>query len=111
MDDTAPSETEQLILLALLRLGDDAYGVSVREEIEHRAGRTVSIAAVYAALDRMERRGQVETWLSEPTPERGGRAKKHFRITAAGAAALEAARATMDRMWEGLEGHPDLVDG
>lgn len=111
MADTPLNEIEQLILLALVRLGDDAYGVTVREEIEERAGRAVSIAAVYAALDRLEGRGMVETWLSDPTPERGGRAKKHFRITAGGAQALQAARASMDRMWEGLEGHPDLADG
>lgn len=99
----ALNETEQLVLLALARLRDEAYGVTVRQEIEERSGHPISIAAVYAALDRLERRGFAESWLAEPTPERGGRAKKHFRPTASGAEAVEAARAAMDRMWEGLD--------
>ncbi len=97
------NETEQFVLLALARLAADAYGVTIRQEIEERSGRPVSIAAVYAALERLERRDYATAWLSEPTPERGGRAKKHFRLTSSGAAALEAARGAMDRMWEGLE--------
>lgn len=105
------TETEQLVLLALVRLGEDAYGVPVRAEIEARSGRAVSLAAVYAALDRLEARGQVESWLSEPLPERGGRARKHFRISAAGAAALWQSREVMARMWKGLEPHPDLRVG
>ena len=96
------SETEQLVLLALARLGEDAYGVSVRREIEERGGRALSIAAVYNALDRLERRGCADSWLSEPLPERGGRARKHFQITPAGADALRAARGVMERMWDGL---------
>lgn len=107
MADTL-TETEQLVLLALLRLGEEAYGVPVRAEIEARSGREVSLAAVYAALDRMERRGLVDSWLSEPLPERGGRARKHFRLTPVGAAALREAREVMERMWSGLEPHPDL---
>ncbi len=97
------NETEQLVLLALARLREDAYGVTVHQEIENRSGRPVSIAAVYAAADRLERRGFVECWLSDPTPERGGRAKKHFRVNAAGIKALEAAREAMEQMWEGLD--------
>ncbi len=108
MTDHAINEMEQLILLALVRLGDDAYGVTVREEIEARAGRAVSIAAVYAALDRLEKRGFVESWVSAPTSVRGGRAKKHFRVTAEGAAAVRGARHRLDEMWQGLELHPDL---
>lgn len=102
------TETEQMVLLALLRLGEEAYGVPVRAEIEERGGREVSLAAVYAALDRMESRGLVSSWLSEPLRERGGRARKHFRITAAGAVALRESRDVMKRMWKGLEVHPDL---
>jgi len=108
MPSDALTETEQLVLLALVRLGAEAYGVPVRTEIEARTGREVSLAAVYAALDRMERRGFVETWLSEPLPERGGRARKHFRLLPAGAQALREARDVMERMWRGLEPHPDL---
>lgn len=110
MTDAHLNELEQLILLALVRLADDAYGVSVREEIEARARRAFSIAAIYAALERLERRGYVETWLSAPTAERGGRAKKHFRIKAAGATALRRARASMEAMWAGLESHPELPE-
>lgn len=110
MRDAILNDLEQLILLALLRIGDDAYGVSVREEIEARARRSVSIAAIYAALERLEQRGYVDTWLSPPTGQRGGRAKKHFRVTPAGAAALRRARAGMEAMWAGLESHPELIE-
>lgn len=102
-DGDSLNDLEQMVLLALARLGPDGYGVTIREEIERRAGRPVSIAAVYAALDRMERRRLVRSWLSDPTPERGGRAKKHFRIEPAGVALLHEARAAMERMWEGLD--------
>jgi PadR family transcriptional regulator len=102
------NEMEQLILLALVRLGDEAYGVTVRDEIEATAGRAVSIAAVYAALDRMERRRWVKAWYSDPSPARGGRAKKHFRITRRGVAAVRAAREAMDRMWRGVDLELDL---
>lgn len=110
MSELNINEMEQLVLLALVRLGEGAYGVPIREEIEGRAGRSVSIAAVYAALDRLEGRGLIDSWLSTPTPERGGRAKKHFAISAEGATALREARAAMARMWEGVELEPDLAD-
>jgi len=107
MSSTKINEMEQLVLLALARLGEGAYGVPVREEIEGRSRRSVSIAAVYSALDRLEQRGLIESWVSAPLPERGGRAKKHFRMCAAGVAALLAARESMNQMWEGLELSPD----
>ena len=97
------SEVEQYVLLALLRLGDDAYGMTVRQQIEERSGRPASIAAVYAALDRLEQSGLVSSWRSEPTARRGGRAKKHFKILPEGALALRAAREAMNRMWEGVD--------
>lgn len=102
MTPVALNEIEQLILLALLRLGDEAYGVPIRNEIEDRSGRVVSPATVYAALDRLETRGLVEAWFSDPLPERGGRARKHFALTPAGATALRDAREVMDRMWKGV---------
>lgn len=102
------NEVDQLVLLALVRIGAGAYGVTIRAEIETRSEKPVSMAAVYSALDRLERRGLAESWLSNPKPERGGRAKKHFKITAAGAAELREARGVMAKMWEGLEMHPDL---
>ena len=102
------NEVDQMVMLALVRLESDAYGVTIRAEIESRSERSVSMAAVYSALDRLERRGYAQSLLSSPTSERGGRAKKHFRITAEGAAELRQARGVMARMWEGLEMHPDL---
>ena len=102
------TEFEQLVLLGLVRLGSNAYGVTVREEIEARTGRSISAAATYAALDRLERRGYVSSWVSEATAVRGGRAKKHFELQTAGAAALRASQAVMAKMWEGLEADRDL---
>jgi PadR family transcriptional regulator PadR len=81
-------EFEHIIVLALLRLEDRAYGVTVRQEIELRTDREVSIGAVYATLDRLERKGYVTSYLGDPTPERGGRSKRFFRITAEGVAAV-----------------------
>ena len=102
------TEFEQMILLAVVRLGDEAYGVSICDEIEGRVERAISVAAAYTALERMETRGLVRSWTAESTPVRGGRAKKHFEILPVGAAALRESRHAMTRMWEGLEGHRDL---
>src|ERR1044071_9054581 len=77
-------EFEHLVILALLRLGDRAYGVTVRQEIELRAGREVSIGAIYATLERLQRKGYVRSALGEPTRERGGRSKRFFRVTGKG---------------------------
>lgn len=95
------NQTELFVLLSLPRL-DDAYGVSIREEIEERAGREFSITAVYAALERLEQYGYAESALSDPLPERGGRARKNFRLTKAGMAALESEREALARMFDGL---------
>ena len=95
-------EFEQLVLLALLRLGDEAYGMTVRREIGERASRDVSIGAVYATLDRLEEKGLVKSRLGEPTDERGGRAKKCFTMTGAGARALERSQDAVRQMLEGL---------
>ena len=102
------TEFEQMILLAVVRLGEEAYGVSICDEIEGRVDRTISVAAAYTALERMEARGLVRSWTAESTPVRGGRAKKHFEILPGGATALRESRHAMARMWEGLEGHSDL---
>ena len=91
-----------LALLALERLGDDAYGVTVSEDIASILGRDVSMAAVYAALDRLERRGLVRGSLSDPRPERGGRARRYFAPTRAGREALRAERALATKMWQGV---------
>jgi DNA-binding PadR family transcriptional regulator len=96
-------EFEQLVLLALLHLGDAAYAVAAREEIERRTGRRASRGAVYVTLDRLEKKGYLESWLADPTPRRGGRAKRCFRVRPEGLAALRHSRATLQRMWTGLE--------
>ena len=73
-------EFEQLLLFALVRLGDDAYGVAIRQEVERRTGRMISAGAVYTALDRLEGRGFVSSRVGDPTPQRGGRRKRHYRL-------------------------------
>jgi PadR family transcriptional regulator PadR len=94
---------ETMVLLALLRLDNRAYGMAVREEIERRTGREISYGAVYSALDRLEVKGFVAYELGDPTPERGGRARKYFRVLATGRAALRANRAQLATMWKGVE--------
>ncbi len=89
----ALGEFEQLVLLALLRLEDQAYGVRIRQEIESRTGRTIHVGAVYTTLERLESRGYVSSRHGEPTPERGGRRKKFYRLEPAGARGL---RSTFD---------------
>jgi DNA-binding PadR family transcriptional regulator len=98
-------EFEHLILLAVLRLNDDAYGMRVRREISERTGRDVTIGAVYATLERLETKGLVSAAISEPTAERGGRAKRSFRVTAQGMEAINRTRHEMQSMSEGLVFH------
>lgn len=100
---------EQLVLLALVRLGDRAYGVVIHQEILERAGRDVSVAAVYKTLDRLEGKGLAASSLGEPTAERGGRRKKYFRIQPAGRRALRHAIASLRRMSTGLAADLDLA--
>jgi DNA-binding PadR family transcriptional regulator len=95
-------EFEILTLAALVRLGPEAYGVSVRREIEGRAGRDVTIGALYATLDRLEEKGLIASRLGEATAERGGRAKRHFEITALGRARLEKSASMLGQMLGGL---------
>jgi DNA-binding PadR family transcriptional regulator len=96
-------EFEQLILLAILRLGDQAYGVTIRTEISERAGRTVAPGALYTALDRLEDKGLVKSRIGDPTPQRGGRAKRFFTVTASGVKALTRAQHAFQRLLEGLD--------
>jgi PadR family transcriptional regulator, regulatory protein PadR len=98
---------EHVVILALMRLGEEAYGVPVRQEIEARTGREVSIGAVYATLDRLEAKGYVKSRLGEPTPERGGRSKRFFRVTAQGRRAVNRTHHALSRLTEGL----DLIRG
>lgn len=95
-------EFEHLIVLALLRLEDRAYGVTVRQEIEFRTSREVSIGAVYATLERLERKGYVTSHRGDPTPERGGRSKRFFRVTADGVEAVSRTHSALRSMTEGL---------
>ena len=93
---------EQIVLLALVRLGSDAYGVMVRAEIEKRTGRSLSIGAIYATLGRLETKGYVSSQTGEPTAERGGRAKRHFRVESEGLRALRASQRAIESMSAGL---------
>ena len=95
-------EFEQIVLLAVLRLGEKAYGVPIRAEIENRAGRKVSVGALYATLDRLEAKGLVHSWFADATAQRGGRSKRYFKLLPAGVEALSGSRVLFDRMWEGL---------
>ena len=96
-------EFEHIVLLAVLRLGDTAYGVTVRQEIEARTGRDVSIGAIYATLSRLETKGLVKSRTGEPTAERGGRAKRLFRVTALGRRSSTEAQRVLARMLDGLK--------
>jgi PadR family transcriptional regulator PadR len=94
---------EHIILLALVRLTPNAYGMTVRREIEERTGRNVSIGAVYATLDRLEAKAYVSSFTGEPTAERGGRAKRFFQIEAGGERALRASQKAIHSMTRGLK--------
>jgi DNA-binding PadR family transcriptional regulator len=93
---------EHIVMLALARLGSDAYGMTVRREIERRTGRNVSIGAVYATLERLEGKGYVSSSTGEPTAERGGRAKRIFRMEADGKRALATSQEAIRKMAAGL---------
>ena len=95
-------EFEILVLLALMRLSEEAYGMRVLAEIEHEGGRPVSIGAIYVTLSRLEEKGYVRSQLGEPTSERGGRAKRIFRICASGERALGRSLGSLSRMADGL---------
>ncbi|HVL67386.1 MAG TPA: PadR family transcriptional regulator [Vicinamibacterales bacterium] len=103
MSRHALGEFEQMVLLAILHLGDGAYGVPIVDEIQRRTGRTVAPAAVYIALRRLEQKGFVSSWMSESTPERGGKARLCVKVTRAGVESLREARRALDGMWKGLD--------
>src|SRR5687768_6934685 len=97
-------EFEQLILLALARLGNDAYGVTIRTTLQDRTGRQPSFGAIYSTLRRLEQKGLVRSYMGEPEPVRGGRAKKHVVLTPRGRAAMREAHAAVVRMAQGITG-------
>jgi PadR family transcriptional regulator, regulatory protein PadR len=96
------SDFEAMVLLAVIRAGDDAYGVPIGRDLERATGRTIALAAVYAALQRLERRGFVASRKTEPTPVRGGRAKRVFHVTAEGLAAARELARTFRQLWKGI---------
>ena len=96
-------EFEQLVLIAVVRLEADAYGATIRREIEARTGRRLSISAVYTTLERLEQKGFVRSWVGDPTPQRGGRRRKYFALVPAGARTLRAAYRAFTGMAAGLE--------
>ena len=94
---------EQLVMTAILTLRDDAYGVTIHARVEELSRpKAVSLGAVYVTLDRLEDKGLVSSWLSDPTPERGGRAKRYYRLEALGERALQESAATAKRIWDGI---------
>ena len=96
-------EFEQMVMLALLRLGADAYGATVCGEIERRGGRGVSVSAVHTTLDRLEQKGLVKSRVGDPTPQRGGKRKRHYEVAASGMKALQASYRSLRNMADGLE--------
>ena len=97
-----------MILLAILRIGDDSYGVPIAREIEQTAKRTVLLGAIYTCLDRLEQNGLVTSTYGDPTPERGGRAKRFFKITAKGLKAVKDTQRAFTALWSGI---PQLKGG
>jgi DNA-binding PadR family transcriptional regulator len=95
-------EFELMVLLALIRLDDEAYGVPIAEEIRVQAGREAALGSVYAALERLEEKGLVSSRVGEPTAERGGRAKKYFRVTEQGMRDVRATQRALTQLWNGI---------
>src|SRR5258707_15025503 len=101
MARTDLGDIEHLVLLAILRLGKDAYGIPILDEVSARSGREVSRATVYVALKRLEQKGLIASRLGDSTPERGGRAKRFFKLKPAGLKALPGSRAMVPSLWRG----------
>ena len=95
-------ELEMMILLAILRLGEDPYGVPISKELRSITGRDVALGSIYAALDRLEQKALVASKLGDPTPERGGRAKRYFRITPKGLRAIKTTQSALTKLWNGI---------
>lgn len=97
-------EFEELVLLCVRQLGEEANGVTIQGLLATDAGREVTLGAIYAALDRAHRKGLADSWLADPTPVPGGRAKRHYRLTAAGEQAIEESRRVRELLWSGAAG-------
>jgi DNA-binding PadR family transcriptional regulator len=100
-------EFEQMVLLSVMRLGEDAYGLAVKDELESVAGRSPSSGALYTTLDRMERKGLLKSYAGEASSERGGRPRRYVKLTPQGQEMLSRSRSTLLALWEGLEGALD----
>ncbi|HWE84330.1 MAG TPA: PadR family transcriptional regulator [Terracidiphilus sp.] len=98
-------ELELMLLLAVIHLGDEAYGVPIARRLEMERARSVSVGGVYAALERLEAKGLITSTLGDPTPERGGKAKRFFRVTKEGLKQAQETRRVLTRLWQAL---PDL---
>jgi len=104
-------DLEELVLLAVLRLGDSAYGATIREELREEARRSVSISTVYVTLMRLEEKGLARSWMGEPSGERGGKAKRYFAVRPEGMEALRTTREVRDRLWEGVPSRLPVAPG
>lgn len=93
-------EFEELVLLTIAALGDAAYGVGIKEVIEKRTDRSISIGALHSTITRLEEKGMIKSWLGEPTQERGGRRKRYFHLTSLGKSALREMKALRDELWD-----------
>ena len=102
-DTSTLGEFEQVVLLAILRLGDDAYAVAVQNEILRCTRRDVSRGSIYITLDRLETKGYLRSRLADPTPERGGRAKRYYTLRPVAVEALKESRRALVALWRGLE--------
>lgn len=96
-------EFEQVVMLSILRLGDEAYAVSIRDEILRCTGRDVSRGSIYITLDRLETKGYLRSWFGDPTPERGGRAKRYYTLRPRAVDALREGRRALVSLWRGIE--------
>ena len=102
-------DLEELILLAVRRLGDSAHGGGIRDELKEHADRSVSISTVYVTLMRLEEKGYARSWKGEPSATRGGKARRHYAVSPEGVAALDAVRRIRERMWQGVDESPDAA--
>ena len=102
-DVSTLGEFEQVVLLAVLRLADEAYAVSIGEEILRCTGRDVSRGSIYITLDRLETKGYLKSWFGDPTPERGGRAKRYYALRPRAIEALKVSRRALVSLWSGIE--------
>lgn len=103
MTDLHLGELEQIVLLAVLRVGSDAYAIPILEEIERQTGRRIARGALYTALDRLEQKGCLRSRVGDPLPERGGRARRYFTVTPPALRSLRASRDALLRLWRGLD--------